>query len=45
MNIREEMIKEIMSVPGSEYENLLKLDLDDLAKCYVSVVSSRQENQ
>lgn len=43
MNIKQEMIKEIMNVPGSEYENLLKLDLDDLAKCYVAVMSSKMD--
>jgi len=45
MNVRQEMIKEIMtSIPESELENLRKLDLDDLAKCYVAVVSTKMEN-
>ena len=45
MNVKQEMIKEIMtSIPESELENLRKLDLDDLAKCYVAVVSTKMEN-
>jgi hypothetical protein len=45
MNVRKEMIKEIMTtIPESERENLLKLDLDDLAKCYVAVMSTKMEN-
>ena len=45
MNVKQEMIKEIMTIiPESELENLRKLDLDDLAKCYVAVVSTKMEN-
>jgi len=45
MNVKQEMIKEIMTIiPESELENLCKLDLDDLAKCYVAVVSTKMEN-
>jgi len=45
MNVRKEMIKEIMTaLPESELENLCKLELDDLAKCYVAVVSTKMEN-
>jgi len=45
MNVRQEMIKEIMTtIPESELHNLCKLDLDDLAKCYVAVVSAKMEN-
>jgi hypothetical protein len=45
MNVRQEMIKEIMTaLPESELENLCKLELDDLAKCYVAVVSTKMEN-
>ena len=44
MNVKQEMIKEIMtSIPESELENLRKLDLDDLAKCYVAVVSAKMD--
>jgi len=45
MNVRQEMIREIMTaIPESELNNLCKLDLDDLAKCYVAVVSAKMEN-
>jgi hypothetical protein len=45
MNVKQEMIKEIMTaLPESELENLCKLELDDLAKCYVAVVSTKMEN-
>jgi hypothetical protein len=45
MNVRQEMIREIMTtIPESELDNLRKLDLDDLAKCYVAVVSTKMEN-
>ena len=44
MNVRQEMIKEIMTaLPESELENLCKLELDDLAKCYVAVVSTKMK--
>jgi hypothetical protein len=44
MNVKQEMIKEIMTaLPEGELENLCKLDLDDLAKCYVAVVSTKME--
>ena len=32
------------TIPESELDNLRKLDLDDLAKCYVAVVSTKMEN-
>jgi hypothetical protein len=31
------------ALPEGELENLCKLDLDDLAKCYVAVVSTKME--
>ena len=44
MNVRKQMIKQIMTaLPESELENLCKLELDDLAKCYVAVVSTKME--